>query len=80
MIRDELGRLLASDPFEPFQIKLANGDAHHVFHPDNVVVEKLTVSILWADQNWVYFAIEKIVSLESLIADFQGETAKHEPQ
>jgi hypothetical protein len=72
--------LLAGEPFEPFQIKLVNGDAHHVFHPDNVVVEKTTVSIMWADQNWVHFPIDKIVALESLIADFQGETAKHEPQ
>jgi hypothetical protein len=32
MIRDELGRLIGRDPFEPFQIKLVNGDAHHVFH------------------------------------------------
>jgi hypothetical protein len=80
MIRDELARLLAREPFEPFQIKLVNGDAHHVFHPHNVVVEKTTVSIMWPDQNWVTFPLNKIASLESLIADFPGEMAKHQAE
>jgi hypothetical protein len=80
MIRSELGRLIAKDPFEPFQIKLVNGDAHNVFYPDNVVVEKMIVSIMWPDQNWVVFPLDKIASLESLIADFPGELGTHEPQ
>ena len=80
MIREELSKLLATEPFEPFQIKLVNGDAHQVFHPNNVAVLKFTVNINWPDQNWVIFPLDNVASLESLIADFQGETAQHEPQ
>jgi hypothetical protein len=36
--------------------------------------------ISWPDQNWVHFPIDKIVALESLIADFLGETAEHAAQ
>ena len=80
MIRDELARLIAREPFEPFQIKLVNGDAHNIFYPHNIAVEKTTVSIMWPDQNWVVFPLDKIASLESLIADFAGEVAKHKPE
>lgn len=55
-----------------------NGDAHDIFYPDNTAVQKRTVSITSPDQNWVFFPIDKIVSVESLIADFPGELAKHE--
>jgi hypothetical protein len=79
-IRADLKRLPRAEPFEPFQIKLVNGDGHQVFHAGNVAVLKTTVIILWPDQNWVTFPLDKIASLESLIADFPGETAKHEPQ
>jgi hypothetical protein len=75
MIQYELGRLIGKE-----QIKLVNGDAHNVFYPDNVVIEKLTVSIMWPDQNWVVFPLNKITSIESLIADFPGELGEHEPQ
>jgi hypothetical protein len=30
------------------------------------------------DQNWVLFPLDKIASIESLMADFPGELAKHE--
>jgi hypothetical protein len=77
MLREQLRELIDREPFEPFRIKLVNGDAHDVFYPDNTAVQKWTVSITSPDQNWVVFPIDKIASVESLIADFHGELAKH---
>ncbi len=79
MIREELEDLLTADPFEPFRIKLVNGDAHDVFNPQNVAVLKRKVHIAPPDQHWVIFGRDKIASIESLIADFPGELAKHAP-
>ena len=80
MIRDHLRQLLGRDPFEPFRIRLVSGDYHDVFDPLTVVVEALSVLILPHDQNWLIFPVDKINSLESLIADYQGELAEHQPQ
>ena len=33
-INDRLGEMLKADPFRPFDIKMADGDTIHVFHPD----------------------------------------------
>ena len=79
MIRTELERLIYRATFEPFRIKLVNGDRHDVFDPQSVAVLKRAVSIVPHDQSWVVFPINKIASIESLIEDYAGELAKHEP-
>lgn len=33
-INDRLGEMLKAEPFQPFDIKTADGDTIHVFHPD----------------------------------------------
>ncbi len=33
-INDRLGEMLKAEPFQPFDIKMADGDTIHVFHPD----------------------------------------------
>ena len=78
MLRDELHDLIDREPFEPFRIKLVNGDVHDFFHPQNVAIQKTLVQVSPPDQNWFIFPIDKIASIESLIADFPGETARHE--
>jgi len=78
MLREELQILIEREPFEPFRIKLVNGDIHDVFHPHNTAVLEWSVSIMPPDQNWVVFPLDKIASIESLMADFPGELAKHE--
>lgn len=79
MIGNELDRLIQKPAFEPFRIKLVNGDRHDVFDPQSVAVLKREVSITPSDQSWVIFPIDKIASLESLIEDYPGQLAKHEP-
>ena len=36
LMEEDLGDLLSREPFEPFRIKLVNGDAHDVATPNNV--------------------------------------------
>jgi hypothetical protein len=71
--QNDLSKLATREPFEPFRIRLVNGDFHDIFYPQNVVVTKTIVNIHAPDQNWVFFPIDKIASVESLIADYQGE-------
>jgi hypothetical protein len=77
MLRDHLNDLLSTVPFEPFRIKLVNGDTHDVFDPQTLAVQQSTVVIASHDQNWAAFPIDKINSIESLIADFPNELARH---
>lgn len=67
-----LRQLLVRDPFEPFRIKLVNGDTHDVFDPQTVAPENRVVFIAYPDQNWAMFRYTKINSIESLIADYHG--------
>ncbi len=76
MLRDELEDLIAQEPFEPFRIKLVNGDFHDVFNPQNVALLVWTFHIMPPDQNWMIFPIDKIAAVESLIADYHG----HRPE
>jgi hypothetical protein len=77
MLRDEIRDLLSNDPFEPFRIKLVSGDNHDVFDPQTVALQELTLAIATTDQNWYILPIDKINSIESLIADFHTELHRH---
>ncbi len=72
MLRDHLQDLIDRQPFEPFRIKLVNGDSCDVFYPQNVALLRDEVNINPPDQNWILFPIDKITSVESLIADYHG--------
>ncbi|HEX8522651.1 MAG TPA: hypothetical protein VF669_10375 [Tepidisphaeraceae bacterium] len=75
MIARDLQELVDKDPFEPFRIRLVNGDSHDLFYPQNIVVTSRVVTLVPPDQNWVIFPVDKIASIESLIADYEGHTA-----
>lgn len=78
MLKAQLRQLVDREPFEPFRIRLVNGDVHDIFHPQNVAVQKTLIHVSPPDQNWFIFPINKIASVESLFADFTGELTKHE--
>lgn len=79
MISERLEKLLRGSPFEPFRIKLVNGDNHDGFDLQTVAVQRRTVFLASPDQNWYLFPTNKINSIESLIADYHGEAAAHSP-
>ena len=72
MLRDALRNLIDADPFEPFRIKLVNGDWFDVFDPNTAAVQQVAVYIASHDQNWAVIPIDKINSIESLMADYHG--------
>ena len=76
MLREEIQRLLDREPFEPFRVKRVNADAHDVFDAQSVAVQRFVVSLNPADQDWILISIDKIASLESLIADYTGQLPK----
>jgi hypothetical protein len=78
--RENLLDLLKADPFEPFRIKLVNGDIHDIFYDQNVFIAETVVHIHSPDQNWALCPIDKVASVESLLADFQAETQRHAAQ
>jgi hypothetical protein len=77
-IRVQLLELSRAEPFEPFRIRLVNGDAHNVSDPQSLVVEAERVWLFPPDQHWVVFPIVRINSMESLVSDFRGEAAAYE--
>jgi len=55
------------EPFEPIEIRLANGDRHQVANPDNMGVGKNVVVILYSDSDrMAWCAPQQIVSIEKI--------------
>ena len=76
-IVDEFKSLLFREPFEPFRVKLINGDRYDVADPGALVIQGNTVWLGFRDGHWLVFPLDKVNSLESLVADFPGEMAEH---
>jgi hypothetical protein len=80
VIRRQLQELVQAEPFEPFRLKLVNGDFFDVCKPLGVAVQTKTVLLALGDQNWVVFPLDKLNSIESLISENHGQsTAAGEP-
>jgi hypothetical protein len=47
MNSEAIRELLKREPFEPFEVRLSNGDAHVVKHPECVIVTK--ARLIFAD-------------------------------
>jgi len=55
------------EPFEPIEIRLANGDRHQVVDPDNIAVGKSVVMIGYSDSERIAWCTpHQIVSIEKL--------------
>ena len=62
-IRDWLGRR----PFEPFVLKLSNGEAHEVRHPENVILMKSRLVIGYPEQDHtVHVSLIHVNSIQAL--------------
>jgi hypothetical protein len=77
-IKLRIHRLLYAGRFEPFRIKLVNGDYHDIADPQTVSLECKVVFIAENNQNWVVFSNTKINSIESLMEDYKGKLLEHE--
>ena len=72
MFVQSLEELFTAKPFEPFRLRLVNGDSHDIFYPHTVSLLSSSLNVYHADGNWAIIPYDKIAAIESLIADFQG--------
>jgi hypothetical protein len=64
---DTIRHMMNIDPFEPFEIRLANGDRHQIHSSDNIAVGKSTVMIAYDDSNRIAWCTpHQIVSVEKV--------------
>ncbi|MFM8495433.1 MAG: hypothetical protein ACKOEM_07885 [Planctomycetia bacterium] len=69
MTADAIREFLRREPFEPFVIRMSNGEAHEVRHPECAVVMKTKVIVCYPeDDRVVYCALLHINALEALQA------------
>lgn len=61
-IREWLGRR----PFEPFQLRLSNGETHEIRHPENVIVMKSRLIIAYPEADHaVHISLIHVNSIET---------------
>lgn len=78
MLRDILLEKINAVPFEPFVVKLNNGDRHDMFYPQNLFVDQDALHVLSPDQNWAIIPFHAIASIECQFDDYQGKLAEYE--
>jgi hypothetical protein len=55
------------DPFEPFELRLADGDWHHIVDADNIAVGRNVVMIGYSDSDRIAWCTpHQIVSIEKI--------------
>ncbi|HWB13851.1 MAG TPA: hypothetical protein VG826_31785 [Pirellulales bacterium] len=66
---ETIQELLRRQPFEPFEIRLSNGEAHQVRHPENVAVAKTRLAIAYPEADRIVLcAVVHINSIEAVRA------------
>ena len=68
MTLEHIQELLEKDPFEPFVIKLTNGDVHVVQTPHAVALMGTQIFVAFPNGKWVFIPLTHIASVESLQA------------
>lgn len=69
MNADAIRDFLRREPFEPFVIRMSNGEAHEVHHPECAIVMNTRVLVYYPEQDRsVSFALIHINAVEALQA------------
>ena len=68
MTPEHIQELLDKDPFEPFVIKLTNGDVHVVQIPDTVALMGTRIFVAFPNDKWAFIPLPRVASVESLQA------------
>ena len=67
MNADTIWEFVRRQPFEPFVIRLSNGETHEVRHPECAVVGKSKVLVYYPEQDrFVFVALIHVNSVELL--------------
>jgi hypothetical protein len=67
MIEREVRTLLRRDPFEPFRIRLVNGEFYDVNDPELVATMDDGIYLVLQGGHWSQFPYDRVANLESLI-------------
>ena len=58
---------LRREPFEPFEIRLSNGEVHQVRHPENVALAKTRIAVAYPEADrMVHCSLVHINSIAAL--------------
>ena len=64
-MRETIESLLKRRPFEPFEIRMSNGDSVLVKHPESVVMMKTQVLVVYPeDDRFVFCALLHIADVQ----------------
>jgi hypothetical protein len=64
---DNVRHFMNVEPFEAFEIRLANGDRHQIVDPDNIAVGRNVVMIGYSDSDRIAWCTpHQIVSIERI--------------
>jgi hypothetical protein len=67
MNADTIREMVQRRPFEPFRLRLSNGETHEVRHPEFAVVGKSKVLVYYPEQDrFVFVALIHVNSVELL--------------
>ncbi|HWC88565.1 MAG TPA: hypothetical protein VG433_02890 [Pirellulales bacterium] len=56
-------------PFDPFVLRLSNGEAYEVLHPENVALGKTRLAVVYPEiDRFVHVSLIQINSIEALQA------------
>ena len=68
MTHEAMRELLQRQPFEPFEIRLSNGEKHEVRHPEMALLLRSRLVIALPDDRMVICPLLHIASVETLQA------------
>ena len=66
MNHDAMQELLRRQPFEPFEIRLTNGETHELRHPEMALLLTSRLVIALPDDHMVICPLRHIASVETL--------------
>ena len=66
MNHEAMQELLRRQPFEPFEIRLTNGEKHEVRHPEMALLLRSRLLIALPDDRVVFCPLLHIASVETL--------------
>jgi hypothetical protein len=67
MNADTIREWLTRQPFEPFELRLSNGEAYQVHHPEFVAIGRTRIALFHADTDrFVHIALIHINSIQAL--------------
>ena len=69
MNMDVIREWLNRHPFEPFVLRLSNGESHQIRHPENLAIGKTRLAIVYPEfDRFVHVSLIHVNSIEALTA------------